>query len=379
MEQGIFISVAESENHIEDFGRFMNDTTSTLQAKEKGYYHDKGGEKLENEVLSCMKAKAADYQFDPNLIFHTKPQHFPDLVSNEYFGVEVKTANGKWTSTGSSIVESLREESIKKVYMLFGNLSKDKADFMCRPYEDVLYDIAVTHSPRYLINMQLKKGETIFDKKKINIPYDEFRSLGESQIEKVREYYRKEYKRKNAKTLPWWIGNDPESVDYNLKLLSDIDNRDFYIARCYALFPEILGKDSDKFRRPVLWLCSRYSIVCSNIRDQFTAGGTGNIWINDTLRWTKVPKVICNMLAYIGEIKDLYSIKQSELLFDYQDFSIYTDSLDMNFDEWKKKANKYIAETTDSSLDLTIDKILPYKFLHKKNIDQKDNYYLTEL
>lgn len=377
MKQEIFISVAESKNHVDDFERFMNATTELLQSREEGYYSDKNGEKLEIEVLNCMKAKAADYRFDPYRIFHTRPQHFPDLVSNEYFGVEVKTANGKWTSTGSSIVESLRDETIKKVYMLFGNLSKNKSDFKCRPYEDVLYDIAVTHSPRYLINMNLEKGKTIFDKDKINIPYDTFRNLGDEQIEKVREYYRKEYKRKEAKTLPWWIGNNLENDSYDLRLLSDLENKSFYICRCYALFPEILGKDNDKFRRPALWLASRYSIISSNFRDNFTAGGTGDILINGKLRWKNVPKVVCNLLPYLSQIKDLYGGSCSELLADYQDFSVYSDNIKMSFDKWKISANTYISEIMNGLPSLTIDELMQYQFVSKKCIDKKDNYFLV--
>ena len=57
--------------------------------------------------------------------------------------------------------------------MTFGKLGGDPIQFISRPYEEVLYGIAVTHMPRYLINMKLGKGETIFDK--IGIPYEELR------------------------------------------------------------------------------------------------------------------------------------------------------------------------------------------------------------
>ena len=46
--------------------------------------------------------------------------------------------------------------------MLFGKLGGKTAEFKCRPYEDCLSDIAVTHSPRYLINMELTKEQDYF-------------------------------------------------------------------------------------------------------------------------------------------------------------------------------------------------------------------------
>ena len=81
-------------------------------------------------------------------------QYFPDIIAEKYYGVEVKsTKENHWTSTGSSIVESTRDKNVENIYMLFGKLGGKTAEFKCRPYEDCLSDIAVTHSPRYLINM----------------------------------------------------------------------------------------------------------------------------------------------------------------------------------------------------------------------------------
>ena len=164
-----FITIADSKNHYEDFVHFMDATTEALRLdgkNRKEYFLSRNGKMLEDDVLQCMRAKASDFHFDPANILPTKPQHFPDIISNNYFGVEVKsTEKNTWTSTGSSIVESLRDDDIKKVFLLFGILSKKNIDFRCKPYEKCLSDIHVTHSPRYNINMDLSDDdETIFDK-----------------------------------------------------------------------------------------------------------------------------------------------------------------------------------------------------------------------
>ena len=56
--------------------------------------------------------------------------------------------------------------------MLFAKLASP-IEFRCRPYEECLSEVVVTHSPRYLIDMNLAIGKTIFDK--IKTPYNELR------------------------------------------------------------------------------------------------------------------------------------------------------------------------------------------------------------
>lgn len=85
-------------------------------------------------------------------------------------------------------MESTRDKNVENIYMLFGKLGGKTAEFKCRPYEDCLSDIAVTHSPRYLINMELTKEQTIFSK--MGVAYDQLRNAPDS-IEIVRKYYRK--------------------------------------------------------------------------------------------------------------------------------------------------------------------------------------------
>ena len=113
---------------------------------------------LEFCAVEKIKMACSDSPFDANEVVLVSGQRFPDIVANKYYGVEVKsTKENRWTSTGSSIVETTRIENVGDIFMLFGKLGGDVPQFKCRPYQDVLYDIAVTHSPRYLITMELKQ------------------------------------------------------------------------------------------------------------------------------------------------------------------------------------------------------------------------------
>jgi hypothetical protein len=383
MEKESWITVEHSESHYDDFVNFMNATTDALKEdgrNRKEYYVRQNGEKLENDVIRCMRAKANDFRLNPELIKLTLPQHFPDIVSNRYYGVEVKsTKKNSWKSVGSSIVESLREADVKKIFMMFGILSKENVDFRCKPYEQCLCDINVTHSPRYAIDMDLKSEKgTIFSKMRIG--YDEFRNMGPNQIEKVRSYYREKYRDSKAKTMPWWIGDSLESEAQDFQLFADLDNEavSAYIGRIYALFPEVLGTSQDKFRRSVLWLCARHSIICSNVRDYFTAGGRGDIYIQDKLKWKDVPKVICNLLPHVRRIQTLYT-RKTELAEEFKDFATFSMADEMvDFNVWKECANRNIRQTLKgNNSTLTVDALLKYDTVFKKQIGNKDCFCLS--
>jgi hypothetical protein len=228
----------------------------------------------ELEELSVEKIKEACYDtpFDPNEVRLVSGQRFPDIVAEKYYGIEVKsTEKDHWTSTGSSIVESSRITDVERIYMMFGKLGGEYAEFKCRPYQDVLSEIAVTHSPRYLIDMTLGEGESIFEK--MGTTYDLLRTSPD-KIEQVRKYYRDKAKSEGKQEMPWWLSEN-ESVKMNLRLWTtqnaqyNEENKRI-TAKIFILFPEILNS---QYGDIAMWLCARYSIVAHNLRDIFSAGG----------------------------------------------------------------------------------------------------------
>ncbi len=226
---------------------------------------------------------------------------FPDIIAEQYYGVEVKSTNkNQWTSTGSSIVETTRDKDVKNIYMLFGKLGGTLAEFRCRPYQDVLYEIAVTHSPRYLIDMELKPGETIFDK--MSVGYDDLRASPDS-ISKVKRYYKFKAEA-NGNQMPWWISGDEEvAVSMNIRLWKDlsVNEKADLVAQILVLFPEVV---SGKYGNAALWLAGAKGIVCTNIMDLFSAGGKVRIVDGRTLK-TPLPKVVKTLRDKFDRMKPL--------------------------------------------------------------------------
>ena len=371
MDKNSYITVNLRHKEEERFARFMQITTEALQHDARvnvDYYSKQNGEKLERVVLDMMRSHANKFDINPDNIRPTLKQHFPDILFGNNFGVEVKsTKENSWISTGSSIVESLREEQVRRIYLMFGRLSAPNIDFRCKPYEDCLYDIAVTHSPRYLINMDLtNNSQTIFGKMQIN--YDSFRD-SKNQIEIVRNYYREKFHRNNKKgEMPWWISSESNTTLFEPPTLQenglirmwdiiDASTQEYLKACANILFPEILGTSTIKYQGLALWLCSRYSIITSSLRDKFSAGGKGNIYINGKLKWGNMPKIICNLLVQINTIRDLFE-HQSDVYNEIQYYASYFKADSDSFEEWKRQINYYL-----KAYQINIEDILSLTFV----------------
>ena len=314
------------------FAEFMGKAEDYLNDKANQYvdlYKRCEGKELEVLAEKVLKEIAPSTPFRPEDIILVSGTKFPDIQAGQYYGVEVKsTKSNSWSSTGSSIVESTRIPDISKIYMLFGKLGGTPAEFRCRPYEKCLSNIAVTHSPRYLIDMSLDENQVanIFDKMKID--YDTFRLLDEKdKIQRVRQYYKQSRQHGSSRQkfeMPWWIGEEgsEESSPMVIRFFSDIEHimQESMIARMFILFTELFRHNyTAKYKRAALWMCSRYSVIDNSLRDRFTAGG--RITEVGGVKFAKpVPQVLNTLYQYRHVIYKLLNDPDNMLSEDIHDF-----------------------------------------------------------
>ena len=291
-----------------EFTSFMAKVDQYLNAdaaQREDYYLSRNGAMLEEDVASAMVACAKGTPFEGSITL-VSGHKFPDIIANNYYGVEVKSSKRGWESTGSSIMEGTRIDGIERIYMTFGKLDKP-VRFLSKPYEECLSDIAVTHSPRYKIDMHLRTGETVFDK--IGIPYDTLRTL-DNPIKPVSDYYRKRLKPGEA--LWWAPEQDPEeAVSSTVKTWNNLSKEEqaTYISKAYALFPEITDPHNRmKYNAFGLWLVTQ-GIYHPNVRDSFTAGGKYTIDVNGTS--VRLPATFKRIEEHAEEIA-LFIEQQSE-------------------------------------------------------------------
>jgi hypothetical protein len=293
------------------FQSLLDNTIQTLEVESRNnqkLYLDFLGNKLENVVANVMSEKAKGTPFE-NSIELISGQKFPDIIANRFYGVEIKTTKqNHWTTTGNSVLEGTRVDGIERIFILFGKMI-NPVEFKCRPYEDCLSDVVVTHSPRYLINMNLQAGQTIFDK--LNIPYDTLRNIT-NPIKPITEYYRQFLKSGEV----WWLDQEePKSTGLIIKLWKNLpaDLRKHYMLTSMILFPEIFSNRSNKFNRLAIWLVHMEGVVCPNVRDIFTASGKGFVNWKGTI-YKDIPRITIKMVESIDEIFEVLNLMDKETL-----------------------------------------------------------------
>ncbi len=229
----------------------------------------------------CDVAKGTDFE---NTIFLISGNAFPDIVVRKFYGVEVKTSQKSWKSTGNSVLESTRVRDVERIYIFFAKLS-NPLGFKYRLYQDCLYDIAVTHSPRYLIDMDLDEGKSIFGK--MGLDYNELRNK-ENPIKPIVEYYRKLAKPGEE---PWWMDSET-LLKPTVSLWGNLekDRRTELRIEAMARFPELFGKSSTKYQALAAWLAARHGVVDASLRDRFSAGGQCTLKIGKK-SYPKLPRV----------------------------------------------------------------------------------------
>lgn len=311
--------------------RYMNDFSSNHPS----HYCNCSSERLEREVLEALKTTCPSTPFRQEDIKLVSGSKFPDILASKYYGVEVKSTKTKnWTSTGSSIVENTRIEDVERIYILFGRLGNNPASFKCKLYQECLSEIAVTHSPRYLIDMELPEKEDILSK--MGTEYDIFRKLEEGEkIEQVRRYYLNKAKKEKKTSIPWWMkGTAPISLSFYAEQSEHLKNE--LKCRAFILFPDLLGNSTQVvFKKIALWLCNRYSLLNPSLRDMFSAGGRRDIKIK-TGEHIQCSALVKRLIDSKENIQKLLEDPDADLLDDIEEYWDFNYDKDNLFVSWLK-------------------------------------------
>lgn len=299
---------------LQEFGDLMRCVDMALNAdavKRPSYYAGHNGTRLEADVRDAAVECAKNTKFEGTIEL-VSGSSFPDIVAAKHYGIEVKsTKSNHWKSIGSSILESTRISDVERIFLTFGKLG-DPVEFRSRPYEECLSGIAVTHYPRYQIDMTLAQGDTIFEK--MGVSYEEFRMMS-NPVEPVSKYYRSQLR--HGESL-WWAGDRIDTaVPMTVRLWKTLSSaeKDELEAAIYIYFPETIMSScrQEKYDRATLWLATEKGIINANVRDSFSAGGRnlmetadgGQIWM---------PAVFKKISDHIRNIAEVISGTPEEVL-----------------------------------------------------------------
>ncbi len=259
--------LAEKKVSVETFEKLLEKTV-VIGSKAIRVYGKNipSGIEFEKNVLSWMCEAALGTIFEGHVRM-TDERAFPDILVREIFGVEVKLTKGdKWYTIGNSILETNRTDSVEHIYLLFGKLG-GIPEIRYKSYAQCVSGVGVTHSPRYKINMELN-DDSFFDS--LNIDYNLFRNRTD-KITLVKDFYKK--KLKEGESL-WWIDLD-NTNDMIMRNYKDLpkDDQENLLLELFIESPEVFDS---KYSLATSILVNR-GIICPNVRDLFSAGGTRQI------------------------------------------------------------------------------------------------------
>ena len=103
-----------------EFEAVLDRTTQflTTNLRTGTLYH--GPERFEQGVLAALQNAATDLGVIVEPTYHRHA--FPDIRVNGY-GVEVKySERDTWNAVGNSVFESMRDPTVKEIYVLFGKV-----------------------------------------------------------------------------------------------------------------------------------------------------------------------------------------------------------------------------------------------------------------
>jgi hypothetical protein len=308
----------------------------------------KSGEDFEVCVRDAAAAVLAREGIQAEIQYEQGSHVFPDVVlvfaNGEKYGIEVKsstsTSSKNWKINGNSVLGSTKEDVVD-TYIIFGKTAIGNQGFRCKRYEDAIANVAVTHSPRYAIDMDIASNETFFAKSGLT-----YKQISESNdpIGQITAYFRSQGQH------AWWLA---ESTPAAIRMLSDIpaEERKVLLGYCFAHFPEVFSSSTTKFSRCAMWMAAEHSIVSSSLRDNFSAGG--KIEYGQFGKISRIYKTLEDCREYV--LKALEDAAVEEL---YADWGLaYRDSY-VDFDKvanWLQVATSHcppMSETGYNSLKL---------------------------
>ncbi len=243
----------------------------------------KTGEDFERCVFEATKSTLSNLGIAANVLYTPGSHVFPDIIvefsHGEKYGIEVKSSTSAtskhWKINGNSVLGSTKEDVID-TYIVFGKTAIGNQGFQYRRYEEAIANVAVTHSPRYAIDMEIDSDETFFAKSGLT-----YKQISESQdpIGLITSYFKSQGQR------AWWLS---ESTPAAIRMFSDLsaEEKKALLGYCFAHFPEVFSNSGSKFSRCAMWLATEHSIVSSSLRDNFSAGGK-----YEYLEYGRIPRI----------------------------------------------------------------------------------------
>jgi hypothetical protein len=308
---------------LENFNNLLSCAKERLQRDSSRFASGDFWKIFEGEVCKALD-KSKDFVGVPDWnIEYIGGHKFPDIVArinkNQALGIEVKTLstrNDSWKVMGGSIMESTRIPDVSRIHVFCGK--QNPFEIKYRSFEDCVEDVAVTHSPRYMLDMDVSNNQSLF--KRLGKTYDEIRHMKnpfDAFKEFIVEQRKINLKKRKLEDDFWWYSPNSNQIDsleledqkfankmvglemqFWNQLTKDVQR--FLRAYLLILFPNIIeGNYNDASK----WLLQTQGVINPSFRDTFSAGG------RKCLRGIDVPKIIYNIYSWKDDLINIFNEK----------------------------------------------------------------------
>lgn len=270
------------------------------------------GEKFEGCVVEVANG-VVEESYPGAKVEYTPGSHaFPDVVVdfgvNGRYGIEVKSSSSitskSWKINGNSVLGSTKQ-AVVDTYIVFGKTAIGHQEFRYKRYEEAVSNVGVTHSPRYMIDMEIDPGETFFARS--GLSYQQISKSG-NPIGLITDYFKAQGLR------AWWLA---ESTPAAIRMFSELSaqERAEMIGYCFAHFPEVFSSSVKKYQRSALWLTMKQSVVSTSLRDNFSASGRADVVLKN-VTYPDAPKIYKTLHEHRYVVRNVLSEASVEELMD---------------------------------------------------------------
>lgn len=256
---------------IETIERFLKDLKSRAESRPLEDHHKTSGSN-NNGFERLIRDILYDYPLDtPRFHYQCNFGHyFPDIdifLDGKKYGIELKsTQNDTYVINGGSVLETTGGSGYTEIFLFFGTRSsKDDNKYKIRfmPYWKAIKAVKVTHSPRYLLDMDTT--ESLFHS---NDDYEKLRQG--AKVEKIHFIHNELRKAAGNK---WYSPQEVEKVPPVPFNSLDQMEKSKLICEALIIFPSDLLRKKALYDNINKYFISQYFVFSSSMRDSFSAGG----------------------------------------------------------------------------------------------------------
>lgn len=320
-------SVGEKINYddgsVKDlFNHLLSSTKARLESRPAISHKPDFWKSFEVDVYEALQSSSSDLGINWK-IEYISGHRFPDIVARinekEALGIEVKTIstkNASWKIMGGSIMESTRIPDVSRIHIFCAKQSPFEIKY--KPFEDCVENVAVTHSPRYMLNMDLTPAENLFQK--LHKSYDDIRQMT-NPFDAFKDYMIKSRAPSQSETDDsqlWWFS--PNEKEFSKQELAEQSFANALVNSQLRFWNKLAPEEKEKIKIQMVvatpsilegryentcqWLLQHQGVINPSFRDSFSAGG------QVVVKGVKVPKIIGNIDTWKTSIAEEFNRKE---------------------------------------------------------------------